>query len=84
MIEAHILDGDIAVIRVQPRVTQGQIAAVMIRDVLTEVTLKMVRRTQYAITLEPANPAYNPMVFKGRARGRVKVLGKLAGVVRRF
>jgi repressor LexA len=46
--------------------------------------LKMVRRTQYAITLEPANPAYNPMVFKGRARGRVKVLGKLAGVVRRF
>ena len=83
MIEAHILDADIAVIRVQPQVTQGQIAAVMIRDILTEVTLKIVRRTQYAITLEPANPAYNPMVFKGRARGRVKVLGKLAGVVRR-
>jgi repressor LexA len=84
MTKAHILDGDIAVIRIQPRVEQGQIAAVMLREILTEATLKVVHRTRYAITLEPANSDYRPMVFKGKARGRVKILGKLAGVVRRF
>ena len=84
MIKAHILDGDIAVIRIQPRVEQGQIAAVMIREILTEVTLKIVRYTRYAVTLEPANPDYSSMVFKGKARGRVKIFGKLAGIVRRL
>lgn len=83
MIEAHILDGDIAVIRIQQRVEQGQIAAVMVQDVLSEVTLKIVRRTRYVLTLEPANPAYRPMEFKNKDRARVKILGKLAGVVRR-
>jgi repressor LexA len=55
----------------------------MVQDVLSEVTLKIVRRTRYVLTLEPANPAYSPMVFKGKDRARVKILGKLAGVIRR-
>jgi repressor LexA len=84
MIKAHILDGDIAVIHIQPKVEQGQIAAVMIREVLSEATLKIVRCTCHILTLEPANPDYSPMVFKGKARGRVKILGKLAGVIRRL
>jgi repressor LexA len=83
MINAHIVNGDIAVIHIQPKVEQGQIAAVMIQEVLSEATLKIVRRTRHILMLEPANPDYSPMVFKGKARERVKILGKLAGVVRR-
>lgn len=83
MIDAHIMDGDLAVIRSQQRVENGEIAAVMIKDLLTEVTLKILHRTRAALYLEPANPAYETMVFKGPQRKRVSVLGKLAGVVRR-
>jgi len=83
MIEAHIMDGDLAIIRRQPRVENGEIAAVMVEDVLTEATLKIFGRTQSALTLKPANRRYKPLVFKGQARKRVKIIGKLVGVVRR-
>lgn len=83
MRDAHILDGDIAVIRSQSRVEQGQIAAVMIREVLSEVTLKIIRRRRNTLILEPANPAYLEMEFKGARRRQVVIVGKLAGVIRR-
>lgn len=83
MRDAHILDGDLAVIRIQSRVEKGQIAAVMVKGILSEVTLKILRRTQQTLVLEPANPAYKPMVFKGRERRKVVIIGKLAGVIRR-
>jgi repressor LexA len=83
MIEAHIQDGDLAIIRRQSRVENGEIAAVLVESVLTEATLKMVRSTRSVLTLEPANPNYKPLVFKGPARKRVTIIGKLVGVVRR-
>ena len=83
MIEAHIMDGDLAIISPQPRVENGQIAAVMVQDRLTEATLKTVRFTRSSLTLEPANAAYPPLVFKGPQRSRVTVLGKYVGVVRK-
>ena len=83
MVEAHILDGDLAIIRPQPKVENGEIAAVMVEDLLPEATLKVVRRTRSAISLEPANPAYSPLVFKGPQRKRVVVLGKYMGIVRK-
>jgi len=36
MIDAHILDGDLAIIRPQRRVENGEIAAVLVRDLLPE------------------------------------------------
>ena len=83
MIDAHIMDGDLAIIRRQARVESGRIAAVLVEDVLTEATLKIIRRTQNALTLKPANRSYKSMVFRGQARKRVKIIGKLVGVVRR-
>jgi repressor LexA len=83
MIEAHILDGDVAVIRPQARVENGEIAAVMVTDLLTEATLKIVRRTRSTLTLAPANPAYSPLEFKGPQRKRVSIIGKFVGVLRR-
>jgi repressor LexA len=83
MIDAHILDGDLAIIRPQRRVESGQIAAVMVQDLLSEATLKIVRRTRSTLTLEPANPAYSPLVFKGPRRKQVVILGKYVGIVRK-
>jgi repressor LexA len=83
MIEAHIMDGDLAIIRRQSRVDNGRIAAVLVEDVLTEATLKIIRRSPTALTLKPANSKYKSMVFRGRNRKRVKIIGKLVGVVRR-
>lgn len=83
MIEAHIQNGDLAIIRRQPRVENGEIAAVMVEDVMTEATLKIVRSTQSVLTPEPDNPKYKPLVSKGPARKRVTIGGKLVGVVRR-
>jgi len=46
MVGAHILDGDMAIIRPQPVVENGDIAAVLVQDLIPEATLKIVRRTQ--------------------------------------
>ncbi len=83
MVGVHIRDGDLAIIRRQPKVENGEIAAVMVENILTEATLKIVRPTQSSLTLAPANPKYKPLVFRGPARRRVTIVGKLVGVVRR-
>jgi repressor LexA len=83
MTGVHIMDGDIAIIRVQQRVESGQVAAVLVQDMLTEATLKIVRRKGNILMLEPANRRYKVLSFKGIERRRVVILGKLAGIVRR-
>jgi repressor LexA len=83
MTGAHILDGDVAIIRPQPRVENGEIAAVLIQELLPEATLKIVRYTRQAIRLEPANPAYEVLEFKGRRRKIVSILGRCVGIIRR-
>jgi len=44
MIGEHIRDGDLAVIRPQPNVNSGEIAAVLIKDVLMTAGLKIIGR----------------------------------------
>lgn len=83
MIEAHILDGDLAIIRPQQRVENGEIAAVTVAGTLPEATLKIVHHNRYSVSLSPANSAYSPLVFKGPQRKGVAIIGKLVGVVRR-
>ncbi|WP_319526307.1 transcriptional repressor LexA [uncultured Desulfosarcina sp.] len=83
MIDAHIMDGDLAIIRPARQVENGEIAAVMVQDLLLEATLKVVRRTKSTLSLHPANAAYDAMVFKGPRRKQVSILGKFVGVVRR-
>ena len=83
MNEAHILDGDLAIIRPQQRVENGEIAAVAVEGTLPEATLKTVRWNRWSLTLIPANRAHSPLVFKGPQRKRVAIIGKLVGIVRR-
>ena len=83
MVEAHILDGDVAVIHPQKRVENGEIGAVIVQDLLPEATLKVIRRTRTMLKLLPANPAYDRLVFKGPQRQNVRILGKFVGIIRK-
>lgn len=83
MIEDHIMDGDLVMIQPQKRVENGEIAVVLIDGRLTEATLKRIRYTSSTLFLEPANAAYDTMVFKGPQRKQVAIIGKFVGVVRR-
>ena len=82
MIDAHIMDGDIAIIRPRQWVETGEIAAVLVRDLLPEATLKIIRRTRTTLILEPANSDYPPLLFKGGQRKNVSIIGRSVGVVR--
>jgi len=82
MIEAHIQDGDLAVIRQQDDAEDGEIVAVQVQEMEPEATLKIFRRTSGALELHPANAQYKPLIFKGKARSKVKILGKLIGIIR--
>jgi repressor LexA len=83
MIGEQIRDGDLAIIRQQPDAENGEIVAVLVEGMETEATLKILRRINGDIELCPANPAYQPLIFKGGDRAKITILGKLIGVVRR-
>ena len=83
MIDAHIIDGDIAIIQPQNHVDNGQIAAVMIENILDEATLKIIKKSKDVTELLPANKAYNPIVLNGTQQNKIMVLGKLVGITRK-
>lgn len=73
MIGARILDGDIVLIRQQPDVEDGEIAAVLIDN---EATLKRVHKKSNCLILNPANPAYEPIIITGEELADVRIIGK--------
>lgn len=73
MINARIFDGDIVYIRQQDTVENGEIAAILIDN---EATLKRVKFHADRIILEPANPLYDPLVFRGEDMNNLRILGK--------
>ena len=73
MINARIFDGDVVYIRQQDTVETGEIAAVLIDD---EATLKRFKKLHDRIILEPENPLYDPLVYRGEEMSQVRVLGK--------
>ncbi|CAN7428277.1 transcriptional repressor LexA [Rhizobium sp. LjRoot30] len=79
MIEAGILDGDTVIIRNVNSATPGDIVVALVDD--EEATLKRFRRKGASIALEAANPAYETRIFSS---DRVKVQGKLVGLIRRY
>ena len=82
MIDAHICDGDMAIIRSQDKVENGEIAAVMIEGVQEEATLKRFHRTNGTIELRAENESFPPIVINPK-QTKVTVVGKLIGIVRR-
>lgn len=79
MIEAGINSGDIVIIHEQPDANNGDIVVALVED--QEATLKTLNRTQNAIELIAANPAYETRVF---TRDQVKIQGKLVGLIRTY
>jgi repressor LexA len=77
MIEEHIADGDYVVIKRQEQARDGQIVAVLDDD--GGATLKRLYKEKNRVRLEPANKAMKPIF-----RENVKILGILAGVVRKY
>src|SRR4029450_7959085 len=79
MIEAGILDGDIALLKKTEAAHTGDIVVALVDE--EEATLKRFRRRGASIALEPANAAYEVKILRpnrGRARGR------LVGLFRRY
>ena len=79
MIEAGILDGDVALIRKTETARDGEIVVALVRG--EEATLKYLHRERGGFRLDPANSAYDPQFY---GPGEVEVQGKLAGLLRRY
>ena len=79
MIEAGILEGDTVVLRRSDSADTGDIVCALIDE--EEATLKRLRRKGASIALEAANPAYETRIF---GPDRVRIQGKLVGLIRRY
>jgi repressor LexA len=79
MMEAGILDGDLVVIRQGDAAESGAIVVALIDE--NEVTLKRLRQRGNSVALEPANAAYETRIF---GPGRVRVQGRLVGLIRKY
>lgn len=79
MVEAGILDGDFALIQRTETARDGQIVVALVDE--SDATLKYFRREGSRIRLDPANGAYEPQVYEAN---RVRIQGKLAGLLRRY
>jgi repressor LexA len=82
MIEAHIMDGDMVIIKRQPEVRNGEIAAVLWNN---EATLKYVKvSSDGSIRLVPANREMEPMAVIPEKTASFQIIGKLVRVVRSY
>jgi repressor LexA len=79
MIDAGIFDGDTVLIKKQDTAGTGEIIVALVDN--EEATLKRLRRKGNSIALEAANPAYETRIF---GPDRVKVQGKLVGLLRKY
>jgi repressor LexA len=80
MIDAHIQDGDFALIKPQPNAENGEIVVALVDD---EATIKRIFKKRDLIRLEPANPHMEPIVVRKGER-RVTIVGKVVGIFRKL
>jgi repressor LexA len=76
MVDAHIMDGDLVVIRQQQTASDGDIVVAQVED--NAVTLKRFFKERDRVRLQPANTDYEPQFYDD-----VRIQGKLVGVIRR-
>jgi repressor LexA len=79
MIDAGILDGDTIIVRKTEDAGNGDIVVALVDE--EEATLKRLRRRGDSIALEAANKAYETRIF---GPDRVRVQGRLVGLIRRY
>ena len=76
MIDAHIMDGDVIIVRRQPTADDGQIIIAVLED--GSATLKTFRRLKGGkVMLVPHNPNHSPITVD-----KVDIKGRLIGLIR--
>jgi len=75
MIDDHILNGDLVIVRPQDEVNDGEIAVALLDD--GSATLKRVFREKGRVRLQPANPIMDPIYAEN-----VRIQGRVVGVWR--
>ena len=78
MIQAHIADGDLVLVRKQESAATGDIVAAMIDQ---EATVKRFATEGGTVLLKPEHPTMKPIVVDPQ-RSEFRILGKVIGLIR--
>jgi repressor LexA len=78
MIDAHIVDGDMVIVRVQSAAQNGDIVVALVNG---EATVKRLFVEKSSVRLQPENSSMKPLNID---RGDFRILGRVVGVVRRI
>jgi repressor LexA len=78
MIQAHIADGDLVLVRKQESAAPGDIVAAMVDQ---EATVKRFATEGGAVVLKPEHPTMKPIVVDPQ-RAEFRILGKVIGLIR--
>ncbi|MCA1962028.1 MAG: transcriptional repressor LexA [Desulfomonile sp.] len=79
MIDSHVVDGDYVLVEKTSAPRDGDTVVALIRG--GEATLKRYRRVRDKIWLEPANPAYEPIIVD---EADVTIQGIVVGILRKY
>ena len=80
MIHAHIVEGDLALVRPQPTAANRDIVVAMVEG---EATLKRFYREEDRIRLQPENPNYDAIIVRP-GEAEVSIIGKVVGIYRQM
>ena len=86
MIDAHICDGDLVLVRRQETAHSNDIVVAMVASEATgegEATVKRYLRDGARVVLKPENPTMSPIVVDPKQR-EIRILGKVIGLLRGF
>ena len=78
MINAHIVEGDLVLVRRQDHAQPGDIVVALVDG---EATVKRFARDAHAVVLRPEHPTMAPIVIREGEKD-VRILGKVVGLVR--
>ena len=78
MINAHIVEGDLVLVRRQDHAQAGDIVVALVDG---EATVKRFARDSHAVVLKPEHPTMAPIVIREGEKD-VRILGKVVGLVR--
>lgn len=80
MIDAHIQDGDLVLVKSQPVANNGEIVVALIDD---EATVKRFSKKDDTILLKPEHPTMQPIIIK-EGQANVSIVGTVAAVIRQL
>ncbi len=80
MIDAHIQEGDLVLVKPQPVANNGEIVVALIGD---EATVKRFYKKGDTIQLKPEHPTMKPIIIK-EGQADVHIIGKVVAVIRQY